>query len=88
MGNPVIKFGESEMILYHFGTDTWIGQEMVGRSARRRRGTFASGPSQAFVHHQPPQNTAMAVNRNYGIALSASLAKEIDISVKNLARAM
>ena len=88
MGTPSIKFGESEALLYHLSSDTWIGQETVGRSARRRRGTFASGPPLVFIHHSPPQNTALAINRNYGIALSASLARQIDTNVKNLANAM
>ena len=88
MGSPSIKFGESELILYHLDSDTWIGLETVGRSARRRWGTFASGPSPVFVHHHPPQNTTLTINTNYSIALSATLTKELDTAVRTLALAM
>ncbi len=88
MCNAVIKFGESEVLLFHLSSETWVGQETVGRSTRRRRGTFVSGPPLAYVHHCPPQNTGLAINRNFEIALSAYLAWEIETSVKSLANAM
>ena len=88
MGKPTIKFGESEMLLFHFSSGTWIGQEMVGRSMRHRRGMISSGPSSVFVHHQPPQNTSLAINTKYEIALSAVIAKEMDLNIKELAAAM
>ncbi len=88
MGSPSIKFGESELLLYHFGSNTWIGLETMGRSARRRIGTVTSGPSSVFVYHQPPQNTTLIINRNYGIALSATLSKKIDTAMRTLAHAM
>ena len=88
MGKPKIKFGESEVLLYHINSDKWVGQEIVERSLKRRPGVLHSSPIALSLHDQPPENTTFTLALNYSIALSSKLCSEIETCMKGLAAAM
>lgn len=87
MGNPTIKFGDSEVYLYHISSKRWIGMEIMGHSLRRLR-TGSSGPPRAVPYNQVPQNSALSLSRGIHIGLSAYVCYNIEHVMKVLADAM